>query len=215
MLVVDAGGDETTARPTGAVVMWLNSPVEPTNARHGDLWLEGWTWQSILFRPALLFANNEQGAWYGPSDLSTLFQDDAGSTPVTSPGQTVGRVNDRSGNDNHATQATSAARPQYREDGPNPALRFDGVDDGLNITVPAGGWTGTLYYAGAHGRGAFRVAYPAGVRSLGVQGDGRWNDDIFVLLVRDGAISSGDEAELNSFYSFAGPVDWGSLTNGA
>lgn len=34
-----------------------------------------------------LWRNGEQGAWYDPSDLSTMFQDPAGTTPVYMPGQ--------------------------------------------------------------------------------------------------------------------------------
>ena len=48
------------------------------------------------FNPASLFANNEVGGWYDPSDLSTLFQDVAGTTPVTASGQTVGLHLDKS-----------------------------------------------------------------------------------------------------------------------
>jgi len=48
------------------------------------------------FSPAVLFANNEPGVWYDPSDLSTLFQDTAGTTPVTTPGQTVALMLDKS-----------------------------------------------------------------------------------------------------------------------
>jgi hypothetical protein len=33
-----------------------------------------------------LFSAGEQGAWYDPSDLTTLFDDSAGTTPVTAPG---------------------------------------------------------------------------------------------------------------------------------
>jgi hypothetical protein len=43
-----------------------------------------------------LFPNSEPGAWYDPSDLTTMFQDRAGTTPVTAPGQTVGGVLDLS-----------------------------------------------------------------------------------------------------------------------
>lgn len=43
-----------------------------------------------------LFANGEQGAWYDPSDLSTLFQDAYGTTPVTAVGQPVGLILDKS-----------------------------------------------------------------------------------------------------------------------
>ena len=40
-----------------------------------------------------------------------LFQDSAGTTPVTALGQSVGRILDKSGKGNHAIQATSASRP--------------------------------------------------------------------------------------------------------
>ena len=63
--------------------------------------------------PASLFAGGEPGVWYDPSDLSTLFQDNLGATPVTAPAQTVGKILDKSGRGNHATQATLAQRPTY------------------------------------------------------------------------------------------------------
>ena len=84
---------------------------------------------SAGFDPAVLFANNEPGVWYDPSDLSTLFQDTAGTTPVTTPGQTVALMLDKSGNGFHATQPTAAARPTYQTDGTLHWLSFDGVDD--------------------------------------------------------------------------------------
>lgn len=43
-----------------------------------------------------LFANSEVGAWYDPSDLSTMFQDREGTTPVTADGQPVGLILDKS-----------------------------------------------------------------------------------------------------------------------
>jgi hypothetical protein len=49
-----------------------------------------------VFTPASLFANGEQGAWYDPSDLTTLFQDSAGTTPVTGVEQFVGLMLDKS-----------------------------------------------------------------------------------------------------------------------
>ena len=62
-------------------------------------------------RIAELFANGEQGVWYDPSDLSTLFQDAAGTAPVTGVEQPVGLMLDKSGRGNHASQATTTARP--------------------------------------------------------------------------------------------------------
>lgn len=43
-----------------------------------------------------LFANNEQGFFYDPNDLTTMFQDAAGTIPVTGAGQPVGLMLDKS-----------------------------------------------------------------------------------------------------------------------
>ena len=46
--------------------------------------------------PSTLFAASEPGAWYDPSDMSTLFQDSAGTVPVTAVEQPVGLLLDKS-----------------------------------------------------------------------------------------------------------------------
>lgn len=43
-----------------------------------------------------LFANGEQGFAYDPNDLGTMFQDAAGTVPVTAAGQPVGLILDKS-----------------------------------------------------------------------------------------------------------------------
>jgi hypothetical protein len=48
------------------------------------------------FSPLSLFAASEPGFLYDPSDISTLFQDAAGTTPVTAAGQSVGLMLDKS-----------------------------------------------------------------------------------------------------------------------
>ena len=48
------------------------------------------------FNPASLFANGEEGAWYDPSDLSTLYKDYTGTEAVTAAGQQVGLMLDKS-----------------------------------------------------------------------------------------------------------------------
>lgn len=83
------------------------------------------------FNPLSLFAAGDQGAWYDPSDLSTLFQDTAGTIPVTSAGQPVGLMRDKSGRGNHATQATATSRPILQTAGGKWYLQFDGVDDSM------------------------------------------------------------------------------------
>ena len=81
------------------------------------------------FDPLELFKGGKQGVWYDPSDKSTLFQDVAGTVPVTKDGDPVALMRDKSGNGNHATQTTSASRPVYKTDGILHWLDFDGVDD--------------------------------------------------------------------------------------
>ena len=49
-----------------------------------------------LFNPALLFTTGVNGTWYDPSDLNTLFQDAAGTTPVTAVERPVGLMLDKS-----------------------------------------------------------------------------------------------------------------------
>lgn len=70
-------------------------------------------------------------------NTATLFQDAAGTTPVTAVGQSVGKILDKSGRGNHATQGTSPARPMLQQDGNGSYyLAFDGVDDYLRTTFP-------------------------------------------------------------------------------
>ena len=82
-----------------------------------------------------IFANNEQGFFYDPNDLSTMFQDAAGTIPVTAAGQPVGLIRDKSGRNNHAYQTASLARPILRD---NPKhIDFDLVYDKLITNLPA------------------------------------------------------------------------------
>lgn len=58
--------------------------------------LRGQLLSGSRFNPISLFSAGEQGIWLDPSDLTTMFQDRAGTTPVTTPGQTVGLRLDKS-----------------------------------------------------------------------------------------------------------------------
>lgn len=85
-----------------------------------------WGWD-----PGMLFEAGESGAWYDPSDRATLFQDTAGTEPVTAIGQPVALILDKSGNSNHALQSAPSTRPIWRGD----HLEFDGANDSLG-TAP-------------------------------------------------------------------------------
>ena len=58
-----------------------------------------------------LFSNGEQGFFYDTNDLSTMYQNAAGTIPVTTAGQPVELRKDKSGRNNHAFQTVSASRP--------------------------------------------------------------------------------------------------------
>ena len=86
---------------------------------------------ALPFDPQSLFGGGTPGLWYSPSDLTdakiasgltgaaflaaypmtALYQDAAGTTPVTALEQPVGKMLDKSGRGNHAIQSTSANRP--------------------------------------------------------------------------------------------------------
>ena len=110
------------------------------------------------FDPAALLP----AAWYDPSDLSTLFQDSAATIAVTSPGQPVGCMLDRSGNGRHMVQKTGSARPVLQTDGQRHWLDLDGINDALTCAIAPGDTPLTLV-AGWEWRGD-------GAGSLGYEG---------------------------------------------
>ena len=96
-----------------------------------------------IFYPTSLFASGEKGVWFDANDISTLFQDAAGTIPVTAVGQKVGKWLDKSGNNNHATQSNTALQPTYQIDPEgNPNVTFSGsytqlVTPPINFTSTA------------------------------------------------------------------------------
>lgn len=88
-----------------------------------------------------LFGAGEKGLLYDLSNMASIFQDVGGSTPITTPGQTIARINDLSGNGNHATQATAARRMLFQQAGGTSFMSLDGVDDELwtSAAVALGG----------------------------------------------------------------------------
>jgi hypothetical protein len=171
------------------------------------------TVQDGVFTPASLFAGGIAGAWYGPSDLSTLFQDSAGTTPVTTAGQPVGLMLDNSGNGNHAVQATAAARPTYQT-GPARAT-LDKVDDRMTVTVPTGGFTGTMVLATDQGTASYGVNIPAGPYEIGGSGGRYFPGNALVgQVIRDGALSAGDAAATEAdFVEKGATASYGAVTD--
>jgi len=80
------------------------------------------------FSPNALFASGEAGDWFDPSDLSRMWQDTAGTTPVTADGQTVARIDGQRGVVS-LRQSDAAKRPVYKTSGGLHWLQFDGTND--------------------------------------------------------------------------------------
>ena len=88
------------------------------------------------FDPVSLFADGSQGFIFDPSDITTLFQDSGGTTPVTAPGQNAVLMRDKSGRGNHATLTNVV----YQVDGTGrPYLSFNGTtSSGVTPTITPG-----------------------------------------------------------------------------
>ena len=110
------------------------------------------------FSPALLFAAGEQGAWYDPSDFSTMFQDSAGTTPVTAVEQPVGLILDKSKGLVLGSELVS---------NPGPFTATTGwATEGTSLTASGGtlnavstGAVGGLIYGGWLGSGSATLSY--------------------------------------------------------
>lgn len=130
-----------------------------------------------------------------PSFASTRFQDTAATSLVTTDGQSIARLNDRSGSNNHIAQATSASMPIYRTDGTLHWAQADGSNDSWQsiatfdasstdkVTIIAGVYvssaasaTGVVAELGIGSAiGSFLLAGPqtnAALAGMNVRGDG-------------------------------------------
>lgn len=144
---------------------------------------------------AALFSAGEQGVWFDPSDMSTMFQDTAGTVPAA-VGQSVARINDKSGRGNFAIQATVAKRPTLQTESGRQFLLFDATDDclltsAMNMTVTnkATVWAGVRKLSDAAVATVFEHGVPgADSQCLSFQAPGSPAAN-FVILMRGGGVS--------------------------
>jgi len=121
------------------------------------------------WHPGKLFQTGAKGAWFDPSDLTTLFQDVAGTLPVVSDGDPVALMLDKSSNQIHMVQPATALRPLFRSANGRHWLEFDGVDDrltapGLTYTRATFGAAVAMKYLGMGSRfGAAKARTVSGV----------------------------------------------------
>jgi hypothetical protein len=130
---------KATLNRNGNTVIGSTSTTNFTLQENGDhaVWryLSG-TWVPVFLRrtPLTFTPLSISGCrvWLDASDASTLFNATSGGVLVSADGA-VARWEDKSGNVNHATQATSGSRPIRKTTIQNgrDVLRFDGIDDQL------------------------------------------------------------------------------------
>lgn len=80
-------------------------------------------------------ANVGMRAWYEISDIATLFQDPAMQQPVTTSGQSVAVVADKSGHGHHLIADSVSDRPTFHQDGSGAWLQFSGAQS-LRVATP-------------------------------------------------------------------------------
>jgi len=169
---------------------------------------------------AQLFGNAEQGAFYIPRPVvngtQSLFQDAAGTTPVTADGDPVGLMIDKSGNGNHASQSISGSRPIYRTNGTLHWLQADGVDDLLDIPSAVFGLNSSsnsivsasecirgFYLIGANGdNGIQQLSHQTGFRS-GI----RLASGSQLIGASSGLYATGTTAIASTIYNAAGSFE--------
>lgn len=138
---------------------------------------------AVVYDPTVLFAAGELGLWYDPSDFSTMFQDSAGTTPVTAAGQPVGLIQDKSGRGNHAT-ASGTARPVLQQDG-NGKYYLD--FDGTNSTMATSAIDLTTRSSLVFGISVYKDTDTAAAAAVEFSANPNTNNGSFGLLAPNGA----------------------------
>jgi hypothetical protein len=143
---------------------------------------------------------------------TTVFTNTTRTLPAE-VGQGVGGLADLSGNDNHAAQATAAARPIYQTSPDR--ITVNKVDDRMTVTVPVGGFTGTMVLATDQGTASYGVTIPAGAYDIGGRGGLYFPGNAIVgQVIRDGALSAGDAAATEAYFVENGATaSYGAVTN--
>jgi hypothetical protein len=166
-----------------------------------------------VFDPRQLFAAGEQGAWYDPSDLTTLFQDGAGTTPVTAVEQPVRLMLDKRIGIT-AIGADTVVNGAFAAD--SDWTKGTGWTIGSGVATKAAGTAAVLSQAASLTAGTdylvtYTITRTAGTltaRFTGgttVSGTGRTADGTYTDVLR--AVSGNTTLEFSADSSFAGTVD--------
>lgn len=109
--------------------------------------------------------------WFDFSDLTTLFQNNARSTPVAANNDPIGGVTDKSGGGFHATQTVAGRKPLYKTNIQNGrgCAYFDGSDDALLHALTVSANTQTVFaVVSASAQTGLREIYNTQSNRLGI-----------------------------------------------
>ncbi len=151
-----------------------------------------------------LFSNGEAGALYAPWVRSSLYEDSAGTTLASVDGP-VGYASDQATPAQDAVAPSDAARPTYRS-GPY-RLEIDKTDDNLQITIPTGGWTGTMIIATTDGTAAYGLDVDAGTYDMVKSGLYFPGSDIVGFLMIDRVLTAAEESAAKAAFVRQGAAE--------
>jgi hypothetical protein len=182
------------------------------------------------FLPSSLFGPTDQGYWYDNQDLSTMFQDVAGTIPVTAVEQPVGRQLDKSGKGNHRiSPGPTTSRPILRarynlltfsEDFSNPAWLKTNLSPSGKKLIPTA-TSGSHLIRQTPPSGIIPTRVTARVKADGYGGCALWDDNgrgaYFNLLT--GSVISRSGGAIGSIVAdtdgyFLCTIDFTSSSNG-
>ena len=140
------------------------TPITALGSRYG---IQGALGRSVKRASTAFVPTDITGCklWLDFSDADYLFTD-AGTTKVSTDGDAIYQVNDKSGNGYHAVQLTAGYRPLYKLNMQNGLSigYFDGSDDHMSLTM-----TKYLNYSGtgASAQHSFYIVYKLREQTVG------------------------------------------------
>lgn len=176
----------------------INCTVTATNGA-GSTAQDSNAVSAVSIMDHLFTVDGEDGAYFHFDDETTLWQDTAGTTAVTTNNDPVARADDQSGNGHNLTQATTTKRYAWQSAG---HIDGDNVDDQLDITVPTGGWTGTMVIARTDGIFSFDFTKTAGTYASLFSGATTkvTNGNLVGLLFVDKVLSAAELAAVETYF---------------
>lgn len=155
-----------------------------------------------LWTPDELFKEGQKGFWYEPNDITTVFKDVNGISPVIANNDPIGLMKDKSPNTVNAVQPVSSRRPSYRQSPPR--FYLDRVDDELVVTIPTGGWVGDITIATDLGTATYGVSLPVGNYLIGTSYFP--SNNVIGILFRQGSLSLADKQLIEQYFVGRGAV---------